>query len=449
MPRLKLFEREDGISLGVFRAFFGVIMTLQFITFREQVPMFVDSAMFLFTYDFFHWIKPFPEPYLTGVLTLLVLNSAVFATGRFYRITAIIQFVGMFYVFHLGKALYNNHYYLFILISLLMVFVRGNAEFVLLGKKTHGIPRWQRILIQTQIVIVFFYGGIAKMNSEWLFHFQPIKAWLPDMLGSEIMQLITENQMVMLAAFLSYFGLLFDLVIGFLILSKRTRSIGVPLYLAFHLMNAVFFNIGLFPWFCMGALCLFVEQQTLVDFLAGARKWLLNGKTRQARSEQTEQHSPVKHHLAKAFFFGWIFFQLVIPFRHWFIDGWVLWDERGYNFSWFMKLRTKEPRIAIKAKIGNDPADYYIELEKFLTKNQGRSIGYKPVNLVQFAHFLEAFYREKGELEDIRIYADVTTQLHDHKPQRLVDPNVDLTSLDINNDLGLSRYDWVVPFQDR
>lgn len=443
----KLFDQEDGVSLGAFRVVFGIIMTLQFMTFIEQVPLFVGSAKFLFTYDFFHWIKPIPEPYMTGLLTFLVVNSLVFATGRFYRLTAIIQFMGMFYVFHLGKALYNNHYYLFILLSLLMVFLKGNAALVAFKKSSSSAPRWHRLLLQAQIVIVFVYGGIAKMNSEWLFHFQPVRAWLPDMLGAEVMKVISETQLLWMAGFLCYAGMIFDLAIGFLILNPKTRKARVPIYIGFHLMNAAFFHIGLFPWFCIGALALFLEQQTIQDFLNKVHRWFLRDKrTINPVSELPQNGS---NRIAKVFFFGWLFFQIIIPLRHWFIDGWVMWDERGYNFSWFMKLRTKEPKMAFKVNIGENPTDYYLELEKFLTKKQGRSIGYKPINTVQFAHYIEQYYHERGETQDIRVYADVSTQLHDHPPQRLINPDVDLTSLDIDNHIYFGRYDWIVPFQDK
>ncbi len=445
---MNLFKQEDGISLGAFRMFFGIIMALQFVTFREQIPMFVDSAVFLFTYDFFHWIKPFPEPYLTAFISFLVVNSLVFASGRLYRLTAILQFMGMFYCFHIGKALYNNHYYLFILLCLLMVFVQGNASLVLFKKGSTTVSVWQRMLIKAQLVIVFFYGGIAKMNTEWLLNFQPIKSWLPEMLGVELMQLLSDNQLVIIAGTLSYFGLIFDLIIGFLLLNKRTRLVGVPLYLSFHLMNAIFFKIGLFPWFCMGALCLFVEQEKLQTMKLKARQWFLNDKGA-TQIEESKPTQGVRYMLVLGLFYGWILFQLLIPLRHWAVEGWVLWDERAYNFSWFMKLRTKEPTMSIRLRFGDDPTDYYLELEKFLTKKQGRSIGFKPMNLIQFAHLLEDYYQQQGETEDVKVYAEVITKLHDHEPQLMVDPHIDLTTINVSNTLSTEAYPWIVSFKGK
>ena len=55
----------------------------------------------------------------------------------------------------------------------------------------------------------------------------------------------------------SYGGLLFDLLIGFMLINRRTRLLALPLLLFFHLLNAFLFNIGVFPWLMIASTVVF------------------------------------------------------------------------------------------------------------------------------------------------------------------------------------------------
>ena len=79
--------------------------------------------------------------------------------------------------------------------------------------------------------------------------------------------------------FFSWGGLIFDLAIVPALLWRRTRLVGYFLALTFHLANSLLWNIGIFPWFMVGA--------TLLFFPAGTfRKSLFRRGIR--RSEHTE-----------------------------------------------------------------------------------------------------------------------------------------------------------------
>ena len=82
----------------------------------------------------------------------------------------------------MDKTTYLNHYYLVSLISFLMIFFPANASFSLdnlINKKSYRlIPKWNVDALKLMICIVYFYAGIAKINTDWLIEAQPLKIWL-------------------------------------------------------------------------------------------------------------------------------------------------------------------------------------------------------------------------------------------------------------------------------
>jgi hypothetical protein len=66
-----------------------------------------------------------------------------------------------------------NHFYLFVLLSFLMCFLPVNKLWSLdvrQGRQKKGsfVPGWTVWLLRFQLAVVFFYGGIAKLNMDWL-----------------------------------------------------------------------------------------------------------------------------------------------------------------------------------------------------------------------------------------------------------------------------------------
>ena len=96
------------------------------------------------------------------------------------------------YCFFICKGHYNNHYYLYILLPLLLSMT--NADNWLSIKnwlqrrkdpqfKAAEIPNWQLFILQFQLFIVYFYGGLAKLNTDWLNAYPP-RIWLHELEGT-------------------------------------------------------------------------------------------------------------------------------------------------------------------------------------------------------------------------------------------------------------------------
>ena len=73
---------------------------------------------------------------------------------------------------------------------------------------------------------------------------------------------INENSIII--PFFSYTGLLFDLLIGPLLLIKKTRIIAITFSIIFHMSNFIIFilvggEIGFFPFIMIATLILFIR----------------------------------------------------------------------------------------------------------------------------------------------------------------------------------------------
>ena len=132
-----------------------------------------------------------------------------------------------------------------------MIFLPCNAKFsidnILSKEKYTFVPKWNIDSIKLLLFIVYFYSGLAKINSDWLLNAQPLKIWLMSnydlpIIGNTIMQKEWFHYAM------SWSGMFYDLLIPFLLVYNRTRVYAFLLVVFFHLFTAVLFPIGMFPY---------------------------------------------------------------------------------------------------------------------------------------------------------------------------------------------------------
>ena len=116
------------------------------------------------------------------------------------------------------------------------------------------VPVWALWLLRAQVGIIYIYGGVAKLNGDWL-RGEPMRTWLRHRVDDpSLASLVAEEWVVGL---FSYGGLLFDLLVVPLLLWRRTRALAFVAALGFHLTNAALFQIGIFPWLMIAATTVF------------------------------------------------------------------------------------------------------------------------------------------------------------------------------------------------
>ena len=450
-----LFETVDVSFLVFFRILFGGIMLWEVYRYHSYgwiSRYFIEPAV-NFTYYGFSWVQPWPGRGMYIHFFVLGLAAACVMVGFLYRIAAPVLFLAFTYSFLLDQTRYLNHFYLVCLISFLMCFLPAERAFsvdALLRRKIRSavVPAWTLWLLRVQVGIPYFYGGLAKLNSDWISGGEPMRTWLRPLTempgGSPIF--IADG--VVYSFVIG--GLLLDLLVVPLLLWRRTRLFAFAAAVVFNLINAVIFDIGIFPWLMLGALLIFFPPDSLRRF---ARAAMTQGnafgdaepspapvspKTIPERSSCPSLSASQK--LIAGLLAVYLAVQLLFPLRHYLYPGNVSWTEEGHNFSWHMKLRTKEGEAVFTVTHPPSGQTWTIKPEDHLKPHQVMKMITKPDLILHFSHYLAAEKRREG-YDNVEVRARVMVSLNGRQPQLLVDPNIDLAK----ERVSLLPAPWIVP----
>ncbi len=436
-----LFEPVDISFLVFFRILFGGILlweVYRYFTHGWIARYFVEPAV-NFTYYGFSWVKPWPGRGMYIHFFVLGLAAACVMVGFLYRLAAPVLFLAFTYVFLLDQTRYMNHFYLVCLISFLMCFLpaeRGFSIDALLRRKIRSdvVPAWTLWLLRAQVGIPYFYGGLAKLNSDWIPGGEPMRTWLRPFSAVPEIGAFFKAEWVVYSFVIG--GLMLDLLVVPLLLWRRTRLFAFAAAVLFNLINSVIFEIGIFPWLMLGALLIYFPPELLRRY---ARAFMSPGEEfLDAKPAHETSFTPQR--LVVGLLAAYLAFQLIFPLRHYLYPGNVSWTEEGHNFAWHMKLRTKSGEAVFTVTHPESGQTWTINPEDYLKSHQVMKVITKPDLLVHFSHFLAEEKRREG-YENVEVRAHVMVSLNGRQPQLLIDPNVDLTK----EQVSLLPTRWIVP----
>jgi hypothetical protein len=438
-----LFARINLASLACFRILFGAIMLWEVARYfkHDWIEHYYINPTFFFTYFGFDWIAPWPGNLMYIHFLFLGVLAVFIMLGLWYRASALLFFLGFTYVFLIDQANYLNHFYLISLLSFLMIFVPAHrmASLDALRRpdwRTSTGPAWPLWLLRFQVGVAYFFGGIAKINGDWL-RGEPMRMWLTPRTDFPLVgPLFKEEAVVYL---MSYGGLLLDLLIVPFLLWRKTRYVAMLFGVWFHLTNAQLFSIGIFPWFMIAAMVLFLDPAQLRPAMQRVEKWL-GGRTR--LFEATLKPTARTRRLVLAGLGLYVAFQVLMPFRHHLYPGNVSWTEEGHNFSWHMKLRSKYGTLKMHAVNLETGALRNINLGDYLSTRQRRKLASRPDMVVLFAHHLRDTFKEQG-YPYVAIYAENEVSLNGRPKALLIDPTVDLATVE----RSLLPTPWILPLE--
>ena len=422
----RLFAPVDIASLVYFRILFGAILLIDVVLYfhNRWIAMEFIRPRFHFTYYGFSWLHPLPGNGMYWLFGALGVLAVFLLIGFAYRLSAILFFLGFTYVFLLEEALYLNHYYFVALVSFLMIFVPANRKLSIDAALRPQIasdfaPAWSLWILRAQMGFVYFFGGIAKLNLDWLQGW-PLRLWLPHDLTLPVVSAFRDQ--VWLALFFSYSGLLLDLLAVPLLLWRRTRPYMFIVLALFHLTNVNLFDIGIFPWFATAMTALYFEPDWPRRLLALARRKMFMPLAPAVAHVQPRFRTVTLAGLAVYFAI-----QVLLPLRHWLYPGNVAWTEQGHRFSWRMKLHDKQGSMAFLLTDPESGASWEADIPHYLPRWQYAEMALRPDMILQFAHYLADKETRPGHRR-LEVHAEVQLSLNGRRVQSMIDPNVDLAA---------------------
>lgn len=433
-----LQEPAGAAPLVVFRIGFGLLMScaaLRFLSKGWVRTQFIEPTLH-FRYFLFEWIPKLPGEWLYLVFGVQIASAVMIALGWRYRVATIAFFLSFSYVELLDQATYLNHYYFISLVAFLLIFLPlgrwGSRDGRARRLGSAPPPRWIALVLKTQIAIVYFFAGVAKLNPDWLLRAEPLGIWLSARSGLPLVGAFFDQPWFAYLA--SWGGAVFDLAIPALLLWRASRPWAYLAVVGFHLTTAVLFPIGVFPWVMIASTLIFFDEEDyrrLGRRLATTRSRLVRGRPRATRQGGEEPPQPAIHArlpigLGRGLVLGAFFaFQVLLPLRHWAYPGDVLWTEEGFRFSWRVMLVEKTGAAFFRVTDPETNRSWEAFPGDYLTPQQERQLAFQPDMILDFAHHLRDTLQEEG-VRNPEIRARVYVSLNGERSRLLIDPTVDL-----------------------
>ncbi|MEQ8628840.1 HTTM domain-containing protein [Ekhidna sp.] len=470
-------KTSKAAPLAVFRIFFGLMMCASIIRFWANgwIEKLYIEPSFFFSYYGFEWVKPFGH-YTYLLFVICGLSALAVAIGFRYKLAIITFFLSFTYIELMDKTTYLNHYYFISLLSFLMIFLPAEEYFSLDARRKGSssvVPKWSIDSIKLLLGIVYFYAGLAKLNSDWLFKAMPLKIWLPGRYDIPVLGDFLHQEWVIYA--FSWGGAIYDLCIPFLLLWKRTRLFAFVLVVIFHVLTRVLFPIGMFPYIMIVSALIFFDTKLHERIVDGMTKVLsvISSATRNLFSnegstnkedgslttfemtQKKELYPPLERFdvsRGRVRFKSpkWklslltIFFaiQLLFPWRYLLYPGELFWTEEGFRFSWRVMLMEKAGYANFKIVDRTNDEVFYIDNSDFLTSFQEKQMSFQPDFILEYAHYLRDHFATQGK--EVEVYVESFVALNGRRSQPYIDPSVDLTK----QKETFKHKNWILPFKD-
>ncbi|MBL8816693.1 MAG: HTTM domain-containing protein [Planctomyces sp.] len=441
--RRSLSEPISASSLVFFRISFGVMMAFWVFDYlrTDRIRLLCAPDVFHFHYSGFSWVRPWPGDGMVFEFVLMLLAAVMIAAGAMYRIAAITFALGFTHFFLIDRTNYQNHYYLIVLISWLMVLLPANRQYsvdVLNGSvKSSGlIPRWCLLLVQFHVALPYVFGGVAKIDTDWLSgepmkNILEIQGWADSANGW-----FGKDE---LALFFTWDGLLFDLLVVPAVLWRRTRSLAFLAAVGFHLSNSLMFRIHVFPWLMIAATTMFFSP----DWPNRFSRWLKRGENNTDAQQSEAVRGGIISKPAMIMMLVYCGFHVLWPLRHLLYDGNTGWTEQGHYFAWRMMLRGKTVGLRYYLTNPETGITQHADIQEFLNPEQQIKFAKDPEMILDLAHRLaQELLRRTGTQTEVR--ALVLASLNGRKPQLLIDPTVNLAA-----EPGFAFHRrWIVPLHE-
>ncbi len=393
--------------------------------------VFIETS-FNFSFIGFEWLSILHGEWMYYYFFVMGVVGVLVMIGLFYRVSVITFLIMWSAVYLAQKVHYNNHYYLLMLLSMLMAVVPANTyrSIDVLRRpeiKSTTCPQWCLWTFTAQVSLIYFFGGIAKMYPDWI-ESKPITMWF----GSKTKYFLIGPLLAKgwFQYFISYSGIVFDTLIAPALIWKKTRKVAFVATIFFHIFNSAVFQVGIFPY--MGiAFGLFFFAPEVVSKIFFRKKLI-------AVSTNSYQSS----HWVIAGLIIWFSIQISLPLRHLAYKGSVHWTEEGHRLAWHMMLRIKYGDVIFKVVNTKTKETWDVKPSEFTSYGQAGDLATKPDMCWQFVQWMKAHYKKEG-ISEIEVYAIGKANLNGNGYAPLYNPKVNLAAVEWGR---FSNSNWLMPY---
>jgi len=443
-----LKQHTEAAPLAVFRILFGLMMFISLLRFWAMgwIEKLYLEPNFHFSFYGFEWVKPLGN-YTYLIFMVCALAALLVTIGLWYRIAISTFWLSFTYIELMDKTTYLNHYYFISVLALLLVFLPAHRYFSVDAYRlpklaTKHLPRYSIDAIKALLFIVYFYAGLAKINSDWLIHAQPLATWLPGKYDLPFIGSLLEERWLHYT--FSWAGMLYDLSIPFLLLYRPTRSFAFTLVVIFHVLTRILFPIGMFPYIMIVSAFIFFDAGFHQRILLALQKLLRLPKTFLSPIGKAKFDLKLGQRVQIGFIAVLLLSQVLIPWRHLFYPGELFWHEQGFRFSWRVMLMEKAGYTNFTVYDPQKKERFEVDNQDFLSSFQEKQMSFQPDFILEYAHFLERHFQKTQQRGDLEIYAESYVALNGRSSQVFINPTVDLSQVKP----GWANKTWILPFND-
>lgn len=444
-----LLRPVDAAWLAMLRIVLGVVLCVSMLRFLAYgwVDRFFVAPRFHFAYFGFEWIEPLgSRGAMHGLFAALAVLALFVAAGFCHRVSAASLALGLFYVQLIDVTTYLNHYYLAALLVLLLSVTPAHRIWSVdawLGRRRAEVTVAAGVLylFRFQVGLVYVFAGLAKLQSDWLVHAQPLRIWLGASVHLPFVGSLFTLPWLPLA--MSWAGFVFDSTIVGWLLWSRTRPIAYAFVVAFHAMTRALFPIGMFPAIMIASALVFFSPGWPRNLSAVVRR--MHSRRERARGSPPLRSRATSGKDSRSTLFialglAYCAIQLALPLRSFAYGGNVLWHEQGMRFSWRVMVRAKGGSTTFVVRDRSNGRTFHVSPREYLTELQESEMSSQPDLILQLAHHIRRNLESRG-FGPLEVRAEARASLNGRPSAFLIDPRVDLTQVAD----GFARADWILP----
>ncbi|KAK4879128.1 hypothetical protein RN001_007274 [Aquatica leii] len=449
-----MYQPRHASSLGIIRILFGMLMIIDTLFERSGLEI------------IYRWgdnqdchFPLFPQMQIPSFFTLaliygtMIAGAVGIALGYKFRYSTFMYASCYWYLLLLDKTYWNNHSYLFGLVSIILLGSSANATYSidsLLDSAEHEktVPFWNYFILRFQFFILYFIAGLKKTDIEWLSGYAMLDLghhWV-----FEPFKFILSTEKIDFFV-IHLVGFLLDLTIGFWLISPVTRCYAMVFSTMFHIMNSRLFSIGMFPYVCIATTPIFCKDDWPEQLYFLIRSENCKNQDIYPQDSLKEKRITVKQRFLAFLLLTYCGIQFFLPYSHEITKGYTNWTKGLYGYSWDMMIHSWNSGLVVLRVLDNANGEEYFIDPDVWTQNQRWS---KHADMcVQYAQCLKNnLMKLNGTFSsnkhwpvlsnNISIYIDVWCSLNKRFQQRMFDPYYDLLTAKWS---PFEKVEWLLP----